>query len=35
MIELSIASGMPLRELRELDDDELATVVDVVGRRRG
>jgi hypothetical protein len=37
MIELAIASGMSLAELRELDDDELATVVDVIaarGRRR-
>jgi len=36
MIELSILSGRPLAELRELDPDELATFVDVVeelGRR--
>ena len=36
MIELSIASGRPLAELRELELDELATLVDVVeqlGRR--
>ena len=36
MIELSILSGRPLDELRGLDDEELATYVDVVeelGRR--
>ena len=35
MIELAVVSGIPLRELRELDEDELATVVDVVVKRRG
>lgn len=38
MVELSLVSGRPLRELLELEPEELATVVDVVeelgGRRR-
>lgn len=37
MIELSIVSGRPLRELLELEPEELATVADVVeelGSRR-
>jgi|KBSMisStaDraftv2_1062788.scaffolds.fasta_scaffold33557_3 hypothetical protein len=38
MIELAVATGWTLSELRELDDAELATLVDVLGsrgRRRG
>jgi len=30
MLELSLRSGRPYRELLELDPDELATVVDLV-----
>ena len=33
MIELAIATGRPLAELFELDDDELATFVDVIAER--
>jgi hypothetical protein len=29
MVELAVATGRPLAELRELDDEELATLVDV------
>lgn len=39
MVELAVTTGRPLAELRSLDDEELATLVDVVGelagRRRG
>jgi hypothetical protein len=37
MIELAVATGWTLDELRRLDDEELATLVDVLdarGRRR-
>ena len=33
MVELAVATGRPLAELRELDDVELATVVDVLEQR--
>jgi hypothetical protein len=33
MIELALASGRPLAELRELDEVELATFVDVLRAR--
>jgi hypothetical protein len=34
MIELALALNRPLRELEELDDVELATLVDVLEARR-
>ena len=33
MIELAVATGRPLAELLELDDRDLATMVDVLARR--
>jgi hypothetical protein len=33
MIELAVATGWPPSELRSLDDDDLATVIDVLERR--
>jgi hypothetical protein len=35
MIELSIETGRPLDELYELEDEELATFVDVLSIRDG
>jgi hypothetical protein len=36
MVELAVTTGRPLAELRELQEEELATFVDVVeGLRRG
>jgi len=33
MIELAVATGWTLAEVRELDDDELATLIDVLASR--
>jgi hypothetical protein len=33
MIELAVATGWPPSAIRELDDDELATLIDVLDRR--
>ena len=35
MIELSLLTGRPVAELYELDDEELATLVEVVEERAG
>ena len=32
MIELAVATGWPPSELTRLDDDELATVIDVLSK---
>jgi hypothetical protein len=33
MIELAVATGWPPSELDRLDDEELATLVEVLGKR--
>ena len=35
MIELAVATGWTLEELRRLDDGELSTLVDVLGSKNG
>ena len=34
MIELSLATDRPLRELEQLEPEQLATMVDVLGQRK-